>query len=108
MSGLNRLAVRETLESASEASSWNSAGKATLFVPCLFCVPRLSLKEKDPRYVIQTYLGMDPDLFQDTGYSQFMGYSKVLRFSDIFVCSEGREDNNFHNMGVCVSMSGNG
>ena len=67
-----------------------------------------SVKEKDPRYVIQTYLGMDPDLFQDTGYSQFMGYSKVLRFSDIFVCSEGREDNNFHNMGVCVSMSGNG
>lgn len=67
-----------------------------------------SVKEKDPRYVIQTYLGMDPDLFQDTGFSQFMGYSKVLRFSDIFVCSEGREDNNFHNMGVCVSMSGNG
>ena len=46
-----------------------------------------SVKEKDPRYVIQTYLGMDPDLFQDTGYSQFLGYSKVLRFSDIFVCS---------------------
>ena len=37
------MSMRETLESASEASSWNSAGKATLFVPCLFCVPRLSL-----------------------------------------------------------------
>lgn len=24
------------------------------------------------------------------------------------MCSEGREDNNFHNVGVCVSMSGNG
>lgn len=37
-----------------------------------------------------------------------MGYSKVQRFSDILVCSDGREDDNFHNMGVCVSMSGNG
>ena len=63
-----------------------------------------SVKEKDPRYVIQTYLGMDPDLFQDTGFSQFMGYSKVLRFSDIFVCSEGREDNIFDDMVVCFSM----
>jgi len=67
-----------------------------------------SVKEKDPRKVIQEFLGMDPDLFQDTGYIQFMGYSKVQRFSDILVCSEGREDNNFHDMGVCVSMSGNG
>jgi len=67
-----------------------------------------SVKEKDPRKVIQQFLGMDPDLFQDTGFTQFMGYSKVQRFSDILVCSEGREDSNFHNMGVCVSMSGNG
>ena len=37
-----------------------------------------------------------------------MGYSKVQRFSDILVCSDGREDDNFHDMGVCVSMSGNG
>ena len=66
-----------------------------------------SVKEKDPAKVIQTYLGLDPSLFQDTGYS-LMGYSKVQRFSDILVCSEGREDDYFQNMGVCVSMSGNG
>jgi hypothetical protein len=66
-----------------------------------------SVQETDPNKVIQTYLGMDPALFQDTGYS-LMGYSKVMRFSDILVCSEGREDKNFHDMGVCVSMSGNG
>lgn len=66
-----------------------------------------SVKEKDPTKVIQTYLGMDPALFQDTGYS-LMGYNKVLRFSDIMVCSDGREDDYFKDMGVCVSMSGNG
>lgn len=66
-----------------------------------------SVKEKDPAKVIQTYLGLDPALFQDTGYS-LMGYSKVQRFSDILVCSEGREDDYFKDMGVCVSMSGNG
>ena len=53
-----------------------------------------SVKEADPNKVIQTYLGMDPDLFQDTGYS-LMGYNKVLRFSDILVCSDGREDDYF-------------
>lgn len=66
-----------------------------------------SVKEKDPGKVIQTYLGMDPALFQDTGYG-LMGYNKVLRFSDICVCFEGREDDYFQDMGVCVSMSGNG
>lgn len=66
-----------------------------------------SVKETDPNKVIQTYLGMDPDLFQDTGYS-LMGYNKVLCFSDIRVCSNGREDDYFKDMGVCVSMSGNG
>lgn len=62
-----------------------------------------SVKETDPSKVIQTYLGMDPALFQDTGC-----YNKVMRFSDILVCSEGREDKNFHDVGVCVSMSGKG
>lgn len=66
-----------------------------------------SVKEQDPDKVIQTYLGMDPALFQDTGYS-LMGYNKVKRFSDILVCSDGREDDYFKDMGVCVSMSGNG
>ncbi len=46
---------------------------------------------------------MDPSLFQDTGYG-LMGYNRVLRFSDICVCYEGREDNHFHDMGVCVSI----
>ena len=62
-----------------------------------------SVKETDPSKVIQTYLGMDPVLFQDTGYS-LMGYNKVMRFSDILVCSEGREDDYFKDMGVCVSI----
>lgn len=66
-----------------------------------------SVKEIDPNKVIQTYLGMDPDLFQDTGHS-LMGYNKVMRFSDILVCSDGREDDYFKDMGICVSMSGNG
>ena len=66
-----------------------------------------SVKETDPSKVIQTYLGMDPTLFQDTSYS-LMGYSKVMRFSDILVCSEGREDDYCKDMGICVSMSGNG
>ncbi len=66
-----------------------------------------SVKEKDPAKVIREYLGMDPSLLQDIGYG-LMGYNRVLRFSDICVCSEGREDNHFHDMGVCVSMLGNG
>ena len=66
-----------------------------------------SVKETDPRKVIATYLGMDPDLFQDAGYG-LLGYGKVLRFSDICVCYEGRENDWFQDMGVCVSMSGNG
>jgi len=66
-----------------------------------------SVKEKEPGKVIQKYLGLDPALFQDTGYG-LMGYNRVMRFSDICVCYEGREDNHFHDMGVCVSMSGNG
>lgn len=66
-----------------------------------------SVKVQDPKLVIQKYLGMDPDLFQDTGYS-LLGYNKVLRFSDICVCYEPRENDYFKDMGVCVSMSGNG
>ena len=37
-----------------------------------------------------------------------LGYDKVLRFLDICVCHEPRENQHFMNMGVCVSMSGNG
>ena len=66
-----------------------------------------SVKEKDPAIVIQEYLGMEPELFQDAGYG-LLGYNRVLRFSDICVCYEGRENKFFKDMGVCVSMSGNG
>ena len=63
--------------------------------------------EKDPDAVIIEYLDMDPELFQDTG-SCLPGYQSAKRFSDIFVCYEPREDEYFKDMGVCVSMSGNG
>lgn len=66
-----------------------------------------SVKKEDPAEVIRDYLGLDPVLFQDTGYS-LLGYNKVLRFSDICVCYEPKENQYFKNMGVCVSMSGNG
>lgn len=66
-----------------------------------------SVKEQNPNTVIQSYLGMDPDLFQDAGYG-LLGYNKVLRFSDICVCYEPRENDYFKDMGICVSMSGNG
>ena len=62
---------------------------------------------KDPAEVIKKYLGMDPAVFQDPGYG-LLGYQRVLRFSDIFVCYEPRENDYFRDMGVCVSMSGNG
>ena len=75
---------------------------------CEVCVDWLtfSVKKEDPNEVIRDYLGLDPALFQDTGYS-LLGYNKVLRFSDICVCHEPRENQHFKNMGVCVSMSGN-
>lgn len=66
-----------------------------------------SVKEEDPNEVIKDYLGLDPSLFQDMGYS-LLGYNKVLRFSDICVCYEPRENKHFRSMGICVSMSGNG
>ena len=66
-----------------------------------------SVKEADPAAVIRQYLGLDPALFQDAGYG-LLGYNRVLRFSDICVCYEPRENDFFRDMGVCVSMSGNG
>ena len=66
-----------------------------------------SVKSKDPAEVIKKYLGMDPAIFQDPGYG-LLGYQRVLRFSDICVCYEPRENEYFRDMGVCVSMSGNG
>ena len=66
-----------------------------------------SVKEQDPAKVIREYLGLEPELFQDAGYG-LLGYNRVLRFSDICVCYEPRENDFFRDMGVCISMSGNG
>jgi phage replication initiation protein len=66
-----------------------------------------SVKQTDPRTVIRDFLGMDPELFQDPGYG-LLGYQRILKFSDIIVCYEPRENDYFQDMGVCVSMSGNG
>ena len=62
---------------------------------------------EDPAQVIQKYLGLDPSLFQEAPYG-LMGYQRVLRFGDIQVLYDPRENEYFHDMGVCVSMSGNG
>lgn len=66
-----------------------------------------SVKSDNVNQVIEEYLGMDPGLFQDTGYG-LLGYQKCKAFNDIVVCYEGRENDYFHDMGVCISMSGNG
>ncbi len=62
-----------------------------------------SVKETDPAAVIRQYLGLDPVLFQDAGYG-LLGYNRVLRFSDICVCYEPRENDFFRDMGVCVHV----
>ena len=62
---------------------------------------------QEPAQVIQKFLGLDPALFQEAPYG-LMGYQRVLRFGDIQVLYEPRENEYFRDMGVCVSMSGNG
>lgn len=62
---------------------------------------------ENPAQVIQKYLGLDPALFQEAPYG-LMGYQRVLRFGDIQVLYDPRENEYFRDMGVCVSMSGNG
>lgn len=66
-----------------------------------------TVKGREVRDVISVFLGLDPELFSVTDYSM-NGYRRVFRFSDIFVMDMPREDEFFHDMGVCVSMSGNG
>ena len=66
-----------------------------------------TVKGLEPFEVIRTYLGMDPSLFQDAGFG-LMGYTQDLFFSVFHVLYEPRENSFFHDMGVCVSMSGNG
>ena len=62
---------------------------------------------QNPTEVITKYLGLDPALFQEAPYG-LMGYQRILVFSDIRVLYEPRENQYFHDMGVCVTMSGNG
>lgn len=62
---------------------------------------------QNPAEVITKYLGLDPALFQEAPYG-LMGYQRILVFSDIRVLYEPRENQYFHDMGVCVTMSGNG
>lgn len=66
-----------------------------------------SLKNWEPSDVIRGVLGMDPALFEDPGFG-LLGYGQALKFSDIFVLYQPRENEYFQDMGVCVSMSGNG
>ena len=62
---------------------------------------------QNPTEVITKYLGLDPALFQEAPYG-LMGYQRILVFSDIRVLYEPRENQYFRDMGVCVTMSGNG
>lgn len=62
---------------------------------------------QDPYTVIAWYLGLDGSLFQEMPYG-LNGYDHVLEFNDIQVMYAPRENANFQDMGVCVSMSGNG
>ena len=60
-----------------------------------------------PHEVIRDVLGMDVALFKALPYS-WKGYQDVVEFENIRIASNFREDEHFKNMGVCVSMSGNG
>lgn len=67
----------------------------------------VDVSEFTPQEVIKHFLGMDPFLFQETG-APLPGYACALSFNGIFVAYEPRENDHFKNMGICVSMSGNG
>lgn len=62
---------------------------------------------QNPAEVITKYLGLDPALFQEAPYG-LNGYLRMLQFSNISVMYDPRENQYFRDMGVCVSMSGNG
>ena len=78
-----------------------------------------SVKTDNPDDVIRDWLGMDPALFDALPYGHD-GYLLSKRFSSIFVCFNGYADDllkegekadksgRFADMGVCVSMSGDG
>lgn len=83
-----------------------------------------SVKTDNPNDVIRDWLGMDPALFESSPYG-FDGYLLSKRFSSIVVCFNGYpeglladeekkdekadgQSGRFDDMGVCVSMSGQG
>lgn len=63
--------------------------------------------ELDPVQVISEYLGIDTCLFQEQGFGLY-GYMNALEFNGIMVLYNPAEGAQRQNMGVCVSMSGNG
>ena len=98
---------------------WGGGGQA---VKCevLVDIFTFSVKVNNPVEVNRDWLGMEPDLFQSFPYG-LNGYLQSMRFSSIIVCYNGYADDDEANvdtkrngffsrddMGVCVSMSGNG
>lgn len=53
-----------------------------------------SSKNWEPSDVIRGVLGMDPALFEDPGFG-LLGYGQALKFSDIFVLYQPRENEYF-------------
>lgn len=68
-----------------------------------------SVKTDNPDDVIRDWLGMEPDLFESFPYG-INGYLQSKRFSSIIVAFNGYGTSLFSRaeMGVCVSMSGDG
>ena len=61
---------------------------------------------REPREVVEKILCMDWDLFQSKGYGLF-GYRQAVEFGNILVMFD-YAGNITSDMGVCVSLSGNG
>ena len=66
-----------------------------------------TIRGMEPNEVIRDVLGMDTALFEKKDFT-WNGYKDVEEFQNIRVASNGRDDENWHNMGICVSMTGNG
>lgn len=67
-----------------------------------------TIRNKEPFEVIRDVLCMDPRLFKDVPVKSWYGYEKLLRYECINVAYQGKENKDFQNMGVFVSMSGHG
>lgn len=62
----------------------------------------------DARFAARYFLGLDPDMFTEAPFAPLPGYAAAIRFGDVFVCYDARTNDYFNDMGVCVSMSGEG